>query len=459
VHSLVWDEAQECQGRDPDFHRRDLWEAIVAGEYPEYELGVQLVDESDEFAFDFDLLDPTKLIPEEQVPVRPVGRMVLDRNPEDYFAETEQVAFHLGNAVPGIDFTDDPLLQARMLSYLDSQTARLGGPNFAQLPVNRPLAPVRTNQRGGYHQSEIHSGAGYSPNSLGGGCPVVSGSDGYAFSHHPERVDGDKIRKRSFSFEDHYGQPALFWHSLSGWERHHLVEAFRYELGRVGSAEVRARAVGELARVDHDLASAVAEGVGVARPPVPESRPPRTASAALSQEHLKGDGSLRSRRIAVLVTDGMDAGPLTRLREELADQGAVVEAIAHNAGKVTTGDGEDYPVDRALPTTASVLYDAVLLPGGPTGTPKLAGEDAPMRFVRGAYRHGKPIGAVGSGVGMLMSLEPEGLRIASEHGQVATDRGVVTCTASGLVGGEEFARAFRAAVAAHRHWDRPPLRC
>ena len=182
AHSLVWDEAQECQGRDPDFNRRDLWDAIEAGEYPEWELGVQLVPEEDEFAFDFDLLDATKLIPEEQVPVRPIGRMVLDRNPENFFAETEQVAFHTANVVPGIDFTNDPLLQARNFSYLDTQLIRLGGPNFSQLPVNRPVAPVRNNQRDGYHQSAVHRGTNYFPNSLGGGCPAHAGVDGHAFT-------------------------------------------------------------------------------------------------------------------------------------------------------------------------------------------------------------------------------------------------------------------------------------
>ncbi|MDT3397913.1 catalase [Streptomyces sp. B1866] len=458
VHSLVWDEAQECGGRDPDFNRRDLWDAIEAGEYPEYELGVQLVPEEDEFAFDFDLLDATKLIPEERVPVRPVGRMVLDRNPENFFAETEQVAFHLGNAVPGIDFTNDPLLQARLFSYLDTQLIRLGGPNFAQLPVNRPVVPVRTNQRDGYHQTAIHTGTSYTPNSVGGGCPVIAGADGYAFSHYAERVDGATIRRRSPSFDDHYTQAALFWHSMSDWERRHIVDAFRFELGRVTSVAVRERMAGNLAEVDHDLSAAVAEGIGVPVPPHPGAQPPRTASPALSIANLRGDGSVRTRQVAALVCDGVDAQALTQVREELAAAGAVVEALAAHDGKVTGSDGNGYVVDRALPTVASVLYDAVLLPGGPVGTPKLAGEDAPMRFLRGAYRHGKAIGALGSGVGMVVALGPQGLRVSSEYGSVCSDQGVVTATATGPAS-EEFTREFLQAIAAHRHWGRPATRC
>ncbi|MEU9169601.1 catalase [Streptomyces sp. NPDC048420] len=455
-HSLVWDEAQECQGRDPDFNRRDLWDAIEAGEYPEWELGVQLVPEEDEFAFDFDLLDATKLIPEEQVPVRPIGRMVLDRNPENFFAETEQVAFHTANVVPGIDFTNDPLLQARNFSYLDTQLIRLGGPNFSQLPVNRPVAPVRNNQRDGYHQSAIHRGTNYSPNSLGGGCPAHAGVDGHAFTHYTERVDGHKIRRRSPSFQDFYSQPALFWNSMADWEKKHIVAAFRFELGKVGAMTVRSRTVDELAKVDSELAAQVAQGVGVPTPSEPETLY-KQVSPALSLETQRGDGSIRTRRIAVLVTDGIDAEQVTSVRERLAAEGAIVEALAPTDGEVRGADGELYTVDRALPTVASVLYDAVLLPGGPVGTPPTAADQDALRFVRDAYRHGKPIGALGSGVGILSSLEPEGLTLSTEFHRVETDHGVVTETSPGPAG-EEFLDAFVAAIAAHRHRDRLPTR-
>ncbi|MDT9695421.1 catalase [Streptomyces sp. P17] len=469
VHSLVWDEAQECQGRDPDFNRRDLWDAIEAGEYPEWELGVQLVPEEDEFAFDFDLLDATKIIPEEQVPVRPIGRMVLDRNPENFFAETEQVAFHTANVVPGIDFTNDPLLQARNFSYLDTQLIRLGGPNFAQLPVNRPVAPVRTNQRDGYGQSAIHSGTNYFPNSLGGGCPAHAGVDGSAFTlphtrpdsrggtPFAERVDGAKIRRRSPSFQDHYSQPALFWHSMADWEREHIVAAFRFELGKVGTMAVRTRTVEQLAKVNGELASEVARGIGVPEPSGATEATNKVLSPALSLESLRGDGSVRTRRIAALVTDGVDADQLTSLRESLTAEGAVVEALAPTDGTVAGANGERVAVDRALPTMASVLYDAVLLPGGPVGTPPSAEDPDVLRFVRDAYRHGKPVGALGSGVVILSALEPEGLDVSTEFHRVVDDQGVVTDTSPGAAG-EEFCRAFVSALAAHRHWDRPPLR-
>ncbi|MBV8932289.1 MAG: catalase, partial [Kutzneria sp.] len=237
VHSLVWDECQKIAGRDPDFNRRDLWEVIESGAGAYYELGVQLVDEADEDSFDFDLLDATKIIPEEQVPVRPVGTLVLNRNPDNFFAETEQVAFHTANVVPGIDFTNDPLLQARNFSYLDTQLIRLGGPNFAQIPVNRPVALVSNDHRDGYHQHRIHQGrASYLPNTLGGGCPAVG--DG-AYTHYQEKVEGTVIRRRSKSFGDHYGQATLFWNSMSMPEREHIVAAFRFELNKVGHRPIR----------------------------------------------------------------------------------------------------------------------------------------------------------------------------------------------------------------------------
>ncbi|MCT2592315.1 catalase [Streptomyces sp. N2-109] len=464
VHSLVWDEAQECMGRDPDFNRRDLWDAIESGAYPEYELGVQLVSEEDEFAFDFDLLDATKIIPEEQVPVQPIGRMVLDRNPDNFFAETEQIAFHTANIVPGIDFTNDPLLQARNFSYLDTQLIRLGGPNFAQIPVNRPVAPVRTNHRDGFHQSAIHRGVSYTENSLTGGCPAIAGAGGEAFSHYAERVDGAKIRKRSPSFEDHYSQAALFWNSMSGWEREHIVQAFRFELGKVATMSVRERVVAELANVDAELTAAVAAGIGVATPPAAAgggaagggASSGRAASPALSQENLPGDGSIRFRQIAVLVTDGVDADQIGRLKAALGGDGAVVEALAPQDGTVTASDGGDMPVDRALPTVASVLYDAVILPDGPAGALASAAEGAALRFVRDAYRHGKPVGALGSGVGTLAELEP-GVRLAADSGGVEVDRGVITDRSTGGPS-QEFHRAFASAVAAHRDRSRPSLR-
>ncbi|WP_234430824.1 catalase [Streptomyces sp. NRRL F-4489] len=450
VHSLIWDEAQETMGRDPDYNRRDLWEAIEAGDYPEYELGVQLVPEEDEHSFDFDLLDATKIIPEELVPVQPIGRMVLNRNPDNFFAETEQVAFHTANVVPGIDFTNDPLLQARNFSYLDTQLIRLGGPNFPQIPVNRPVAPVRNNQRDGYHQGEIHRGTSYSPNSLGGGCPALADPSDPAFRHLTERVDGQKIRKRSPSFTDHYTQPALFWHSMADWEQQHIVEAFRFELGKVNSMEVRERTVGELAKVDHGLAKAVAEGIGVAEPPNSADVPRPTPSPALSMENNKGDGSIRTRQIALLVTDGVNAAQISAVKEALGGQGAIVEALAPKDGEVSGGSG-NVAADRALPTVASVLYDAVIVPDGGLGAADSAADGMARRFVLDAYRHGKPVAGLGSGVEVLRTVLPDAIRTASGGGEPVADQGVVTAgdTSDG------FISAFVEATAQHRHRNRP----
>ncbi len=452
VHSLVWDEAQIAAGRDPDFHRRDLWDAIEAGEYPEWELGVQLVPEEDEFAFAFDLLDATKIIPEEQVPVRPVGRLVLDRNPQNFFAETEQVAFHTANVVPGIDFTNDPLLQGRNFSYLDTQLIRLGGPNFSQLPVNRPIADVHHNHRDGFGQQVIHPGTSYFPNSLGGGCPAHAGAGGGAgvFRHYAERVDGDKIRVRSESFKDHYSQAALFWNSMADWERRHIVEAFRFELGKVGAVEVRERMTGNLAHVGQDLAAGVAEGLGLPAP-APVGGGTAAASPALSQENLTGTG-IRTRKVAVLAADGTDAGQVTAVRDRLTDRGAIVEVLAAKDGTVQGAGGEPLDVDRALPTMGSVLYDAVLVPDGARAVSVLTADPAAVRFVEEAYRHGKPLAVLGGGTRLLTAARlPEDVVL----GESAPDYGVFT--GDGTAPAEALADAFAEAIEQHRFPHRPGL--
>ncbi|OLF09724.1 catalase HPII [Actinophytocola xinjiangensis] len=450
THSLVWDETQKIAGKDPDFNRRDLWDAIEAGQYPEWELGVQLIPESDEFAFDFDLLDATKLVPEELVPVRPVGRMVLDRNPDNFFAETEQVAFHTANVVPGIDFTNDPLLQARNFSYLDTQLIRLGGPNFAQLPVNRPVAPVTTNQRDGYHQQTIHTGrAAYHRNTLSGGCPVVGGdlADG-VFAHYQEKVDGAAVRERAESFRDHYGQAALFWHSMSDVEREHIVAAFRFELGKVAERDIRAGVVGHLNRVAHDLAERVATGVGVPVPAATAAPPRDRRSPALSQLPVRSD-SVATRRVAVLVTDGVDGAGLATVASALRERGAVVETLAPADGTVRTAEG-DLPVDRAMNTMSSVLYDAVIVP---SGTTDLVRDGYAVHFVAEAYKHAKPLAAFGSGVEVLRAAPLGNVRLAGGP-DVTTDRGVVTTLAEAGRIGDDLATAFVAELARHRAWER-----
>ena len=455
THSLVWDECQQIAGKDPDFNRRDLWDAIEAGDHPEWELGVQLVPEEDEFAFDVDLLDPTKIIPEEQVPVRPVGRLVLDRNPENFFAETEQVAFHTANIVPGIDFTNDPLLQARNFSYLDTQLIRLGGPNFAQLPVNRPVTPVTNNQRDGYHQSQIHSGqSSYFKNTVAGGCPAVTGEFPEVFAHYQEKVDGAKIRRRAESFKDFYSQATLFWNSMSEVERTHIVAAFRFELGKVNDTNIRARVVEQLNHVDHTLATLVADGVGVPAPADEVTPNHGRRSPALSQVSTVRH-PVDTRKVAVLVADGVDGTGVVRLVEGLRKRGVIVEVLAPADGKVRAANGDVLPVDRAINTMASVLYDAVVVPCGPDSTRALSADGYAMHFVSQAFKHAKPVAAFGSGVDLLRRAVPLGEVRTANDTAVTTDRGVVTTTAAADDLGEDFAAAVAEELARHRAWDRP----
>ncbi|MEV3919318.1 catalase [Actinomadura coerulea] len=446
THSLAWDETQKIAGKNPDFNRADLWERIESGAFPEYEFGVQLVPEEDEHAFDFDLLDPTKIIPEEQVPVRRVGTLVLDRNPDNFFAETEQVAFHLGNVVPGIDFTNDPLLQARLFSYLDTQLIRLGGPNFPQLPVNRPVAPVRNHHRDGYHQTDIHQGrASYHKNSLSGGCPAVGGEGSY--THYQERVDGHKIRKRSESFADHYSQATLFWNSMSDWEKEHIVGAFRFELGKCDHRHIREGVVEQLDRVDHDLAVQVAEGVGVEPPREAATANHGRTSPALSQANARAE-SVRGRKIAVLVADGADSAAVAAVGDAFTEAGAVVEILAAKDGFVQAANGGRIEVTRAMPTVASVLYDAVLVPGGEQSARALAGDGDAVHFVAEAFVHCKAIGALDAGIGLLERAGIDGVRFSD--GAPVSDAGVVT----GRGAGGGFPAKLVEAVAAHRHWTR-----
>jgi catalase len=265
IHSLVWDETQKIAGKDPDFNRKDLWESIEDGNFPEYELCVQMIEEEDEFAFNFDILDPTKIWPEELVPVMPVGKMVLNRNPDNFFAETEQVAFHPGHVVPGIDFSNDPLLQGRLFSYLDTQLIRLGGPNFHEIPINRSLAPVHNHQQDGYHRQTIMRGrVNYHPNTLGNGdAPEPAPEEKSGYVHYMEKVEGQKIRKRSSSFDDHFTQATFFWNSMTDVEKQHIIEAAQFELGKVKSKDVRKRVVDLFSNIDLGFAAKVAEGVGV----------------------------------------------------------------------------------------------------------------------------------------------------------------------------------------------------
>ncbi|WP_438014388.1 catalase [Sorangium sp. So ce315] len=466
VHAHVWDEAQELAGRDPDYHRRDLWDAIDRGDYPEYELGVQIIEEEDEFAFDFDLLDATKIVPEELVPVRRIGKLTLNRNPDNFFAETEQVAFHTANVVPGIDFTDDPLLHVRNFSYLDTQLLRLGGPNFPQIPINRPLAPVHNQNQDGFMQQRIKQGrANYVPNSLAGGCPMTASWEAGAFVHHAERVLGLKARERSDTFKDHITQARLFWNSLSVPEKKHLVRAARFELGNVATRHIRERMVARLAEVDIDLGRLVAEGIGVAPPAVQPQVPSKgkvagkrsvDASPALSMENTVKD-TVKSRLVAVLVADGFSGAELAAVRSALEAAGAHAQVISTRLGSIPGDDGSAVEADGTLLTKKSVMFDAVYVPGGRASVEALSAVGEAVHFVNEAFKHCKAIGATGEGVALLSSSFLRGVALADAQsaGPLLSDKGVVTLyDPAGLA---LFSQEFLRAIAQHRHWDREDI--
>ncbi|UZD22916.1 catalase [Algoriphagus halophytocola] len=417
THSVIWEEAQKISGQDPDFHRRDLWESIENGNFPEWELGVQLVEEKDEHKFDFDLLDPTKLIPEELVPVKILGKMVLNRNPDNFFAETEQVAFHPGHVVPGIDFTNDPLLQGRLFSYTDTQLTRLGGPNFAEIPINRPITPVHNNQRGGFMRQTINKGkGGYNPNKASGGCPFqASMAEGGYVSHH-EKIEGHKIRNRSKSFMDHFSQATLFYSSQTEVEQHHIIQALQFELGKVKSEAIRNRMVGMLTHVDQTLAEEVAKGLGIKEIQKPEAplnhsypadadpsdyQPTEAKTKLKKSEKLSlmaspGKG-IQGRMIAILADDGVDEKSIKGFQAAIKNAGADSKIISTNSGSITASEDGSFTVDHSLMTTTSVLFDAVLVLDGSKSTQSLKNNSLAIRFIDEAYRHYKYIGINGTG--------------------------------------------------------------
>ncbi len=453
THSLVWDESQKIAGKDPDFNRRDLWEAIEMGDYPEFELGIQVVEEKHEHKFDFDLLDPTKIIPEDDVPVRIVGKMTLNRNPDNFFAETEQVAFHPGHVVPGIDFTNDPLLQGRLFSYIDTQLNRFTSANFNEIPINRPLAEVHNNQRDGFMRQTVNRGkVNYSPNSLGGGCPMTAPENMGGYVHHSEQVDGRKIRERSDSFKDHFSQATMFWNSLTPDEQDRLVEAGHFELGKVESKEVRQRLIDEFFnRIDHDLAVRIARGIGIAPPSSFAGKKHKKKAPEVSVKHRGRFDSIQSRRIAILLADGFDADQFMKVKNILVHRGAHAKVVSKFKGMVKGSDGEQVEVDKSHVTTSSVLFDAVLVPGGEASIDAQKMQGEALHFISEAFKHGKPIGATGEGVQLLAAAFVPGVDLSKR--KLADDKGVVTLhdASKGLDG---FAEKYVNAVAQHRFFSR-----
>jgi catalase len=406
THSLVWDEAVKISGADPDFHRRDLWEAIEGGAFPEYELGLQIFTEEEAEGFSFDVLDATKIVPEELVPVKPVGKLVLNRNPDNFFAETEQVAFCVAHIVPGIDFTNDPLLQGRIFSYLDTQLLRLGGPNFHEIAINASVNSVHNNQRDGVHRKAIHRGrVSYEPNSLGGGCPFQAGMQG--FVSFPEPMHEDKLRGKPERFADHYTQAKLFWASQSAVEQRHIVQAFRFELTRVQTHAIRERVIAQLLNVDATLARTVAEGLAIALPaPLPGAvespNPPEVdASPALSLFALPTENGIVARRVAIVVGDGLDTEPARSVYDALAMAGAAPRFIGQKLGRAGNDSGDTLAIDVTLEAAPSVLFDAVVVIGDSAGIEKLANDGNALQFAKDAYRHCKPILTLGSGAALL----------------------------------------------------------
>jgi catalase len=452
VHSLVWEEAQLLNGIDPDFHRRDLADAIESGAFPQWELGIQVFEDNDEQVFEgIDLLDPTKLVPEELAPVQPIGRLTLDRNVTNYFAETEQVAFCTSHLVPGIDVTDDPLLQARHFSYLDTQITRLGGPNWNQLPINRPHAPVNDMLRDGYGQQAVHGGvAPYKPNSLDGGCPFFAGADVSAFTDTPVRVaESTKVRANPASYDDHFSQARLFWLSMSAVEREHIVSAYTFELSKVYEQAIKERQLQALANIDPVLCEQVATGLGLPAPEPTVALADPEPSPALSQVGGEWPPDGRMVGIVVDVDDPASLEGLRALRRSIDGAGMVPLVIAARGGEV---DGQ--PVQRTFAAGRSVEVDVLLLAGAPSPAPdalvardvKAGGTGAPgldprvALLVQECFRHAKVIGAWGAGVDAVTAAGVE-------------------AEAAGIVTGDEPAEVLaevQQQMASHRVWDRFP---
>lgn len=467
VHSVAWDEATKISGKDPDFHRRDLWEAIEHGAYPEWEFGIQVVEEKDEHRFGFDLLDPTKLIPEELVPVQRIGKLTLNRNPDNFFAETEQVAYHPGNIVPGIDFSNDPLLQGRLFSYTDTQLSRLGSPNFHEIPINRSLVPVHNNQRDGHMRQTINSGrVSYEPNTLAGGAPLQAKVAQGGFASYTERIDARKIRERSKSFRDHFSQATLFYHSQSEVEKKHLGDALRFELGKVVTEEVRKRMLGLLTEVDKQLAAYVGEGLGMPVPTQPEqpinrsipadadpadyqpvkAKPPVPKSEALSMAHTIKN-SIKTRQIAILAADGVNETDLEAIKTALEKEGAMPQIIAPKLGFIKGSKGKEIKVNHSFLTAASVLFDAVYVPGGGKSIEALIFEADPIHFINEAYRHCKAIAASNEGEDLLKATALASKLKSGQESKLEAE-GVLIQPADKLV------HSFVKAISQHRFWER-----
>jgi catalase len=435
VHSLVWEEAQIAAGCDPDFHRRDMADGIEAGAFLEYELGIQVMPDDDTDSFEgIDLLDPTKLVPEELAPVQLIGKMTLNRNPTNYFAETEQVAFHTGNLVPGIEPTNDPLMQARLFSYVDTQLTRLGGPNFTQLPINRPHCPVNDMLRDGMHQTAIHTGvAPYHPNSIDGNEPQPADEKHGGYVQTPRAIEGSAVRAQPASFDDHFSQATMFYRSLSALEQAHVVEAFTFELGKVYEQEIKERELLVLANVDAALCEQVAAGLGL---PAPKGTPAEdvVVSPALVQM-VAEPGRIDGRKVGIIADSGSDLAGIAKLVKATAALNVSALVIAPAGGTLKSGR-RSVTVDRTFATARSIEFDALVVAGGTT-----AADIKLVVLLQEAFRHCKSIAAWGDGAAVLKAAripaKGPGLSLADD-----VDK--------------DFTAGLAAALGVHRAWDRAP---
>lgn len=436
VAQVVWDEALKLNGKDPDFHRRDLWDAIERGNYPEWELGAQIFTEEQTEEWDFDVLDPTKLVPEELVPITPLGKFILNRNPDEFFAETEQVAFSPANIVPGIDFSNDPLLQGRLFSYTDTHLHRLGTPNFNQIPINKPVCPFHTNRRGGYANQHIHKGkANYEPNSVDNNYPREAKDDKHAFSSYPERIEGSKLRVRAESFADHFSQATLHYQSLSKHEQQHIKDAYAFELSKVKAKEIRQRVVTELlSNIDQDLAKYVADQLGL-KPDIKSLDSKKIISKKLSIDAFPAP-DIKQRKIAVLVHEGANESTVNTIKNWAEENSALAEVLAPNAAPVKSSEGKEIAVDGRQNGEPSVTYDAVVVVDG-DNFDQFKADGVAKHYVLETYKHLKPIVLLGDKSKLLEILN------------LKEDKSLFVCQNF-----SEVQDAFKKAIQQHRNWKR-----
>lgn len=436
VAQVVWDEALKLNGKDPDFHRRDLWDAIERGNYPEWELGAQIFTEEQTEEWDFDVLDPTKLVPEELVPITPLGKFILNRNPDEFFAETEQVAFSPANIVPGIDFSNDPLLQGRLFSYTDTHLHRLGTPNFNQIPINKPVCPFHTNRRGGYANQHIHKGkANYEPNSVDNNYPREAKDDKHAFSSYPERIEGSKLRVRAESFADHFSQATLHYQSLSKHEQQHIKDAYAFELSKVKAKEIRQRVVTELlSNIDQDLAKYVADELGL-KPDIKSLDSKKIISKKLSIDAFPAP-DIKQRKIAVLVHEGANESTVNTIKNWAEENSALAEVLAPNAAPVKSSEGKEIAVDGRQNGEPSVTYDAVVVVDG-DNFDQFKADGVAKHYVLETYKHLKPIVLLGDKSKLLEILN------------LKEDKSLFVCQNF-----SEVQDAFKKAIQQHRNWKR-----